>query len=434
VGVQHARSTDLLSPRPYWETRLSVLSLCGQAVAYVLGILLARYLGVEGFEAYVVASAAFILLVTLVPQGLEKYSLKLLPPLLDRRELAPLRGYLRFATFRILLASLLVGIPVGIWASQSNRLSPDTRTAIVISCLSLPAGALVHLAMEVLTVFGRPTAAALVFRVAVPGVVLALVSMAMVLNLGLGAPWAIGAWGLSWCVALGLMTWQIVRAAPPALLKGEAVAEPAHWAARARPFWLYRVALAVLAQAGVVALEGLQPSVSAVGAFAAALATASIAQVLATSTNRVYASRLSMLLEHREFQGIFRLHRERLRWLALPLLAYLLITLVFARQIMGLFRPEFVEQGATALRILAASSVLSTLLSVTPTYLKHRGENQLLFRNVVFAVALQIVLLVVLVPRLGTTGAAIAYAIATGALYGNLARLARRDLRTLQST
>jgi len=70
---------------------------------------------------------------------------------------------------------------------------------------------------------------------------------------------------------------------------------------------------------------------------------------------------------------------------------------------------------------------------VTPTYLKHRGENQLLFRNVVFAVALQIVLLVVLVPRLGTTGAAIAYAIATGALYGNLARLARRDLRTLQS-
>jgi O-antigen/teichoic acid export membrane protein len=433
VGVQHARTTDLLSPGPYWETRLSALSLGGQAAAYVLGILLARYLGVEGFEAYVVASAAFILMVTLVPQGLEKYSLKLLPPLLDRQDLAPIRGYLRFSTFRILLACLLVGIPVAAWASQSNGLSPDTRTTIVISCLSLPAGALVHLALEVLTAFGRPTAAALVFRVAVPGLVLALVSSAMALDLGLRATWAIGAWGLSWCLALGLMSWQIMRAAPPALLTGESVVASGHWAAEARPFWIYRVALAVLAQAGVVALEGLQPSASAVGAFAAALATASIAQVLATSTNRVYASRLSVLLEHGDFQGIFRLHRERLRWLALPLLAYVVITFVLARQVMGLFRPEFVEQGATALRILAAGSVLGTLLSVTATYLKHRGANHLLFRSVVCAVALQLVLLLLLVPRLGAIGAALAHAVATCFMYGNLGWLARRDLRKLQS-
>jgi O-antigen/teichoic acid export membrane protein len=415
--------------RPNWETTLSTLSLCGQALSFLLGILLARNLGVEGFEAYVVASAAFILMVTIVPQGLEKYSLNLLPPLLNRQEMAPLRGYLRFAGWRILLACLLVGLPVGLWALQSSGLSPDTRTGILISCFSLPAGALVHLALEVLTVFGRPVAAALVFRVVVPGVVLALVCLAMAMNLGLRSTWAVGAWGLSWSIALGLMIWQIRRSAPPALFKARAVAEPALWAAGARPFWLYRVALAALAQAGVIALEGLQPSASAVGAFAAAWATASLAGVLAASTNRVYASRLSLLLADRDLQGIKRLHEERLRWLALPLLAYLLVTLLFARQIMALFRPEFVEQGAMALRILAASSVVSTLLSLAPTYLKHRGENQMLSRNVLMAVILQVVLLVLLVPSLGALGAAIAYAVATSLMYGNLARQARRDLK-----
>jgi O-antigen/teichoic acid export membrane protein len=399
----------------------------------VLGILLARNLGVQGFESYVVASAAFILMVTFVPQGLEKYSLKLLPPLLDRGEPERVRGYLRFAGRRILLACALVGTLVGLWAAFASQLAPQTRWGVVISCLALPAGALVHLGLEVLTVFGRPIAAALVFRVVVPCLVLALVTVLLALGLELRATWAIAGWGLSWCVALLLMGWQVRGVAPFGLLRGTAVQEPALWAAKARPFWTYRVALAVLAQAGVLALEAAQTSPSAVGAFAAALATASIVQVLATATNRVYASRLSLLLERRDYGGIRRLQAERLRWLTPPLLAYLLFVMLFAGPIMALFRPEFVAQGAMALRILSVGTVLSTLLSVAPTYLKHRGENRALFRFVSFAALLQIVLLLLLVPSRGAVGAAIAYCVATSLMYAGLALRAHRELNALQS-
>ena len=47
--------------------KIIVIAAAGQAVSYGLAVLLARRLGIAGFEAYVVASAIFIVLVALAP-------------------------------------------------------------------------------------------------------------------------------------------------------------------------------------------------------------------------------------------------------------------------------------------------------------------------------------------------------------------------------
>ncbi len=49
-----------------------MLAVAGQSVAYLLAVTLARQLGVDGFEAYAVASAAFTLMVMYAPRGIEK--------------------------------------------------------------------------------------------------------------------------------------------------------------------------------------------------------------------------------------------------------------------------------------------------------------------------------------------------------------------------
>ena len=67
---------------------LAALAVIGQAIAYVLSVVLARRLGVEGYEAYAVASAAFLLMVTEAPQGVDKYTLRFLPALMERRDWA----------------------------------------------------------------------------------------------------------------------------------------------------------------------------------------------------------------------------------------------------------------------------------------------------------------------------------------------------------
>jgi O-antigen/teichoic acid export membrane protein len=108
----------------HWPTKLAALSLSGQVLLFVLGVVLARQLGVDGFESYVVAAAAFTVMVTLVPQGLDKYSLKLIPPLLDGSDFRTVRAYLAFAGRRTMIASVLVGIPVATLAWHAGTSGP----------------------------------------------------------------------------------------------------------------------------------------------------------------------------------------------------------------------------------------------------------------------------------------------------------------------
>lgn len=411
-----------------WGTRLSVLALSGQLASYGLAIILARQLGVEGFESYVVASATFILLVSLVPQGLEKYALKLVPASLERGEAGMVHGFVRFARRRILLGSLVVGTAVVAWVLLASGLAPETRTAILVSCVFLAPAALVHLALEVLTALGGAHRAAVIFRLVVPGTTLLLVVATLATVGDISASWAIAAWGLSWCVALALMERHTRPLLVRPVIETASAMQVSGWSVAAAPFWAYRIAIAVLAQAGILALEFLQPSANAVGAFAVAVATASIARILATATNRVYASRLSVLLERGDMAGIRQLRIDRLRWLAVPVTCYLVLSFLFARELVGLFRPEFVDDGAPALRILAVSTAISTLLAMAPTYLKFQARNTVLFRQVAVAAVVQVLLLVWLVPTLGAVGAALAYGVASTYMYGRLAWLAHRGL------
>ncbi len=51
--------------------QLSTLAIAGQGLFYLLTVVLARRLGVDGFEAYSVAVAAVVLLASVATRGLE---------------------------------------------------------------------------------------------------------------------------------------------------------------------------------------------------------------------------------------------------------------------------------------------------------------------------------------------------------------------------
>jgi O-antigen/teichoic acid export membrane protein len=110
-----------------------------------------------------------------------------------------------------------------------------------------------------------------------------------------------------------------------------------------------------------------------------------------------------------------------------------IITFAFTRELLAFFRPEFIDEGVVPLRVLASVTSLSVLLAMAPTYLKFRRKNRTLYKNVAMAAGVQVALLVLLVPPLGATGAAAAYGVAMCLMYGNLARLAHRELQGLRS-
>lgn len=419
---------------PAHESRLAALAFVGQCLSYVVSMVLARHLGVEGFQAYAVASAVFILMAVVAPRGAEKYALRLLPVLIEQGDWARARGYVLFGLRRTLLTSLIVGTLVGAWAWWVRDFSDATRLAILVTVLSLPAGALAHYALEVLSAWGRESMALALFRIVVPGVALLLVSILLVSVVEVSGAMAIACWGSAWLLVLGLMAWQAFRVMPTQLFHTQSIEETAVWKTAAQPFFVYRISLGVLAQSGIIALDLLQPSATATGAYAAAASTAGLAAVLATATNRAYARQLSLLLERRDYSTVLVLRRKRLRWLV-PLLAMLLlVSFLFTPEILALFRAEFVEEGVATLRLLAVATAFTVLFALAPTYLKYRGRNRTTYVAVACTAVVQVGLLFLLVPRFGAPGAAAAYAAAICGMYAVLAWMARRELLMLRDS
>jgi O-antigen/teichoic acid export membrane protein len=83
--------------------------------------------------------------------------------------------------------------------------------------------------------------------------------------------------------------------------------------------------------------------------------------------------------------------------------------------------------GATPLRLLALTTAITVLFALAPTQLKFQRRNRVIYSVMAAAAAAQVGLLLVLVPRLGATGAALAYMLAMGGGYAAFAMLARRQ-------
>lgn len=105
--------------------KLSTLAIAGQGLFYGLSVLLARRLGVDGFEAYSVAVAAVLLLASVSTLGLEKYALRVLPSFVEHEDWARARGYVHLGRRRTLWASLLLAAALGLgwnwWKTDSPR-------------------------------------------------------------------------------------------------------------------------------------------------------------------------------------------------------------------------------------------------------------------------------------------------------------------------
>ena len=120
----------------------------------------------------------------------------------------------------------------------------------------------------------------------VPVTTLVLVGLLFNITLGINGAMAVGCWGVAWAMVLVVMVIQVRRNTLPQVWGAKPAEDRATWGQEARPFFIYRVSLAVLAQVGVIALDQFYSSAVAVGAYVAAMSTMHMALVLATSPAR----------------------------------------------------------------------------------------------------------------------------------------------------
>jgi O-antigen/teichoic acid export membrane protein len=406
----------------------------GQILTSVLTAVLAGHLTLLEFEAYVVAAALFLLGKAIAPLGADKLALRLLPPLLAEGDRGRVAEFLRFALRRLFLGTLLVAA-VGVGAALLLRdVPPGTRRAMLASVLALPAGALAQLGLEVLTAAGRGRLAATMVRLLVPGGVLAFVGCALWRGASLSGATVIAAWGVGWLAIAAAMLGVIGRDMPSGLRGGgRSDTEATAWRAAARPLWLFRVAMALLAQSGLLALEMLGAQPAAVAAYAIALAVIAPAVAFVGSTNRVYARDVAVLIARGDAEGLAELGQRRRRRISILLLPYLAVAFLLPAQLLGLLRIGFMMDAIWPIRIMSVATLAPIAFSLAPTILKYRDRGGILFRVIAASALVQVLLLALLVETLGAMGAAIGFAASTALLYGGFAFAAANEVGRIKS-
>ena len=395
---------------------LCLLSLAGYGLLSGLGVFLARALDVKTFGDYNVALAALTLLAAFTTLGLEKYALKCLPRYYEKGAWERARGFWRFSSRTVLALSAVVAAVYGLWhslAAVEGGVDPHFPTLTAV--LFLPAVALFLLTLEVVAVNGEVVKATAVYRFWIPlAALLSIVALELAAG-RLSASAAVLCYGGAWLFGLALIHRLKRRTTPPDVSAAATSYEPRLWLKGGFLFLSHSLLLTLFATSGLLVLEVSHPSEQVVGTFAACMQVGGLILIVATSTNRLYAPRISRMIEHRDQRGMLQLLRSRHAWLVPLTAAYLGGVLLAGPAILHLYGAEYAGAHG-ALAVIALGAAVSVLFAMAPYYLKFIDEGRIVLGVTATAAVVYVALLVVLGRRHGAMGAAFAYAISAAGM------------------
>ncbi len=172
------------------------------------------------------------------------------------------------------------------------------------------------------------------------------------------------------------------------------------------PMFLTSVIFVVIYQSDTLMLGAFRTEAE-VGVYTIALKLAVLTNFILISVNSTAAPKFSQIYHNGDLEELKVVAQASTRiafWVIMPII---LFSLVFGRQILGLFGQEF-RVGYSVLVILLVGQFVNVAAGAVGLFLDMTGHEKV-FRNIViFAGALNIVLNLILIPRYHLNGAAVA--------------------------
>lgn len=128
---------------------------------------------------------------------------------------------------------------------------------------------------------------------------------------------------------------------------------------------------------------------------------------------------ISEALRLRDRERIRYLLALMTRWVASASAPIAVTLFVLARDLLALYGPHY-QGAATAMAVLVAAQLVNGVMGLTPYVIVMSGRSRLFFWDNLATAALNLVLSLLLIPRFGVTGAAVASLISVTALQGLL--------------
>jgi O-antigen/teichoic acid export membrane protein len=386
-------------------------TVLGQALSFAVQMLVARRIGIEAYGLYSYAFAWINLLALISLMGSDRLVIRYGSEYEVRADYALLYGLLRRSFMWSLAASGLLMVPFALVSLSLMAPSPERFGVALWSALALPllvAGTLTESALRVLEAHGWASLPNRLLRPLVMGALFLLLSVHLTSQPD--ARWAIATNTIALLVVMLVSVAALRFRLPPRPL--QRVATPGRaWLTTSMAFGVNALALWLNVQLGILVLGAFQDA-QIVGIYGA---VSRLVAILSFAIVAVVTIVQPMIV--RALSDVTRVDAQKLvadgsRLILVVNLFLVLPILLFAEPLLGMFGPGF-ETGAPALRILALGSTGASIICLSGALLGMTGHEKQATMVMVGGCCLTLALNVLLAPRFGATGAAIATTIST---------------------
>jgi O-antigen/teichoic acid export membrane protein len=376
-------------------------------MAFLLAVLLARFLGSGGYGTYVLAFAWSSLLAVPAILGLNTFLVRGIAVYEVQKRWALMKGLLFRTNQLVLLTSLTIGscgvVVAAVW------LSPSLRVPFCVAMLLIPLTTLTLLRQGAMQAFGHVVSGQLPEYLIRPLLIIVGVAVLELAGHKVLTPTTalvVNVTSVTVAFVLGAV---LLRRALPAALRSL----PPEFATRD---WL-RASLPMMLISGVwmannyaaTLIVGAMAGSRAAGVYSVVQKGAEVIVILLYAINMPLAPAIARMHARNDREGLEhtteRMARATLFVSAPVAVAFIVLPHVY----LDLFGQSF-QTGTHALMIIAVGQLINAAAGPAGNVLLMTGKERIAVRGVAAGLIANVVIAVVLVPRFGVTGGAIAFA------------------------
>ena len=376
-------------------------------LALVSQVLLARWMGSFEFGIYIYVWTWVLMIGALSDVGLSSAARRFIPEYTELKNFDRLRGFLngsRWLAFGMATAIGLVGA-IGIYL-LAPWLDHFAVIPLYLACLAIAAYGLVQVQAGIAQSYDWPNLALMPFYI----------WRQLIITVLMGAAWFFGAATdavtamiiaviTTWAVTIGQLA-LLSRRLQEKVPAGRKIYEPRVWFATSLPIFIVEGFYLLLTYVDIITLEHFRSPHDVAIYYAGARLLAIVAFVyfaIAGATTHKF-SEYDIAGDRRRLASFFR---ETVHWTFWPSLAICAAILAFGRPLLSLFGAGF-EAGYGVMFILAVGLLARASVGPAERLLNMIGERKQCATVYALAFAINLLLCLILIPRLGIEGAAAA--------------------------
>jgi O-antigen/teichoic acid export membrane protein len=387
--------------------KVFLVRVASAGLALVSQVLLARWMGSFEFGIYIYAWTWVLMIGALSDLGLSSAARRFIPEYVELKTFDLLRGFLSGSRWLSIAVATAIGAAgvVAVWL-LTPYLDNFAVVPLYLACVIIPIYGLVQSQAGIAQSFDWPNLALMPFYIWRQLTITALIGAAYLIGAPTDAVTAmIVAAITTWAVTIGQM-FVLNRRLKDKVPPGPRRYEVKTWFATSIPIFVVEGFYLLLTYVDILALEHYRSPDEVAVYYAGARLLAIVAFVyfaIAGATTHKFTE-YHVSGDSKRLASFFA---ETIKWTFWPSLAVCAAILAFGKPLLGLFGADF-ESGYDVMFILSVGMLARAAVGPAERLLNMLGERKQCAAIYAVAFAINLVLCIVLIPRIGIEGAAVA--------------------------